>query len=82
MKKKQVINLIKYFSEKNEIGFRTEAYEIAKSFDKNGDYQLAEYIMALLSDANTFVPQINEEQLRIVKKGFIINDITITKFYF
>ena len=29
MKKKQVINLIKYFSEKNEIGFRTEAYEIA-----------------------------------------------------
>ena len=54
MKKKQVINLIKYFSEKNEIGFRTEAYEIAKSFDKNGDYQLAEYIMALLSDAENF----------------------------
>ena len=61
MKKKQVINLIKYFSEKNETGFRAEAYEIAKSFDKNGDYQLAEYIMALLSDANTFVPQIIEE---------------------
>lgn len=68
MKKKQVINLIKYFSEKNEIGFRTEAYEIAKSFDKNGDYQLAEYIMALLSDANTFVPQINEENLESLRK--------------
>ena len=68
MKKKQVINLIKYFSEKNEIGFRTEADEIAKSFDKNGDYQLAEYIMALLSDANTFVPQINEENFESLRK--------------
>ena len=60
MKKKNVLNLIKYYSEKNDSAFRTEAYEIAKDFDKNGDYQLAEYIMALLSNANTFVPQMNE----------------------
>lgn len=73
MKKKQVINLIKYFSEKNEIGFRTEAYEIAKSFDKNGDYQLAEYIMALLSDANTFVPQINEENSESLRKVSLLS---------
>ena len=73
MKKKQVINLIKYFSEKNEIGFRTEAYEIAKSFDKNGDYQLAEYIMALLSDANTFVPQINEENFESLRKVSLLS---------
>ena len=73
MKKKQVINLIKYFSEKNEIGFRTEAYEIAKSFDKNGDYQLAEYIMALLSDANTFVPQINEENFVSLRKVSLLS---------
>lgn len=73
MKKKQVINLIKYFSEKNEIGFRTEAYEIAKSFDKNGDYQLAEYIMALLSDANTFVPQINEENFKSLRKVSLLS---------
>lgn len=57
MKKKNIINLIKYYTEKNEIGFRNEAYEIAKDFDNSGDYQLAEYIMSLLSNTNTFVPQ-------------------------
>lgn len=57
MKKKNVLNLIKYYIENNDESFRNEAYEIAKDFDKNGDYQVAEYIMALLSDVNTFVPQ-------------------------
>ena len=45
MKKKNVINLVKYYAEKNDAGFRTEAYEIARDFDNTGDYQLAEYIM-------------------------------------
>lgn len=57
MKKKNVLNLIKYYAENNDSSFKNEAYEIAKDFDQNGDYQLAEYIMALLSDVNTFVPQ-------------------------
>lgn len=57
MKKKNILNLIKYHAEKNDSAFRNEAYEIAKYFDKSNDYQLAEYIMALLSDANTFSPQ-------------------------
>ena len=48
MKKKSVINLIKYHAESNDAGFRSEAYEIAKDFDQAGDYQLAEYIMALM----------------------------------
>ena len=48
MKKKNVLNLVKYYAEKNDAGFRTEAYEIAKDFDNSGDYQLAEYIMSLL----------------------------------
>ena len=39
MKKKNIINLIKYYSEENDAGFRTEAYEIASDFDKSGDYQ-------------------------------------------
>ena len=60
MKKKNVINLVKYYMEKNDAGFRNEAYEIARDFDNMGDYQLAEYIMSLLADANTFVPQISE----------------------
>lgn len=57
MKKKNIINLVKYYTEKNDVGFRNEAYEIAKDFDKSGDYQLAEYLMSLLSNVNTFVPQ-------------------------
>ncbi len=60
MKKKSVINLIKCYEEKNDVGFRNEAYEIAKDFDSNGDYQLSDYIMSLLSNANTFVPQLSE----------------------
>ncbi|MFR5467837.1 MAG: AAA family ATPase [Waltera sp.] len=62
MKKKNVINLVKYYAEKNDAGFRNEAYEIAKDFDNSGDYQLAEYIMSLLSNVNTFVPQMVENK--------------------
>ena len=60
MKKKNIVSLIKYYAEKNDIGFRNEAYEIAKDFDLSGDYQLSEYIMSLLSNVNTFVPQMTE----------------------
>ena len=48
MKKKSVISLIKYYTEKNDVGFRSEAYEIAKDFDASGDYQLAEYYYQML----------------------------------
>lgn len=62
MKKRNILSLIRYHVEKNEAGFRNEAYEIAKDFDRAGDYQLAEYIMSLLSDVNTFVPQADDMQ--------------------
>lgn len=68
MKKKSVINLIKYYSENNDAGFRNEAYEVAKDFDESGDSQLAEYIMALMSDANTFVPQMSENESAFFEK--------------
>nr|WP_075574482.1 ATP-binding protein [Ezakiella massiliensis] len=68
MKKANIINLIKYYAENNDSGFRNEAYQIANQFDKTGDYQLSEYIMALLSNTNTFVPQNNENELTFVKK--------------
>lgn len=57
MKKRNILNLIKYHVDGNEYGFRQEAIEIAHSFDQTGDTQLAEYILALLSDTNAFVPQ-------------------------
>ncbi|MCK5293063.1 MAG: AAA family ATPase [Arcobacteraceae bacterium] len=68
MKKKNILNLIKYHAEKNESAFRDEAYEIAKYFDKSNDYQLSEYIMALLSDTNTFSPQIDASENAFVKR--------------
>src|SRR5690625_3883692 len=57
MKKKNIVNLIKYHTEKNDFQFRNEAIEIARYFESIGDHQLSEYIMSLLSSANTFVPQ-------------------------
>ncbi|EGT4711342.1 ATP-binding protein [Clostridioides difficile] len=74
MKKKNILNLIKYHAEKNDAGFRTEAYEIARYFDGIGNYQLSEYIMALLSDANTFSPQISEENEVFFKRVEITNE--------
>ena len=68
MKKKNVINLIKYYTEQNDAGFRNEAYEIARSFDSTGDFQLAEYIMSLLSNVNTFVPQFSENKSAYFEK--------------
>lgn len=68
MKKANIINLIKYYAENNDSGFKNEAYQIANEFDKIGDYQLSEYILALISNANTFVTQINENELTFVKK--------------
>jgi SpoVK/Ycf46/Vps4 family AAA+-type ATPase len=74
VKKKNIINLIKYYSEENDAGFRSEAYEVAKDFDTVGDHQLAEYIMALMSNANTFVPQINEHQSSYFEKVPVASD--------
>lgn len=64
MKKKDVINLIRYHTEHNDAAFRNEAYGIAKDFDRSGDTQLAAYVIALLSDANTFVPQASDSSVQ------------------
>ena len=68
MKKKNVINLIKYYTENNDVSFRNEAYEISHDFDSSGDTELAEYIMALLSSANTFIPQMNESDVSFIHR--------------
>ena len=74
MKKKNVVNLIRYYAESNDAGFKNEAYEIAKGFDAMGDHQLAEYIMATLSDANTFIPQSNEINSDFLSKVKLENE--------
>ncbi len=73
MKKKNILNLIKYHTEKNDAGFRNEAYEIANYFESIGDYDLSQYLMGLLSDANTFAPQINEDSATFFKKVEVVN---------
>lgn len=57
MQKKSVVNLIKTHVNNDRKGFLDQAYSIAKDFDASGDVQLSEYIMSLLSSANTLVPQ-------------------------
>lgn len=68
MKKKNVINLIKYFAEKNEMAFKDEAYEIAKEFENDGDYQLSEYIVSVLADTNSFMSQTMEKESEFLRK--------------
>ncbi|MDD7369118.1 MAG: AAA family ATPase [Berryella intestinalis] len=57
MKKRDVVELIRCHAEGNEKGFRDESILIARDFAESGDQRLAEYIMALLSNANTLAPQ-------------------------
>lgn len=59
MKKKSILNLIRCHVENNELGFRSEAREIAREFDMLGDNQLAMYILSLLSSNDSIVPQNN-----------------------
>jgi tRNA uridine 5-carbamoylmethylation protein Kti12 len=57
MKKKDVLNLIKYHYEQNEVEFKNQVLEIARDFDRSGDVQLSEYIMGVISQQDRFVPQ-------------------------
>ena len=68
MKKKNVINLIKAYSEKNDFAFKSEAINIANIFSQNGDQQLSDYIMSLISDVGTFVPQNYGGNLKFLTK--------------
>lgn len=68
MKKKNVINLIRYHEEKNEAAFRAEALEIAKDFYDNDENVIGDYIMGLLSNANVFIPQGDNYNLNYFEK--------------
>ncbi|MFD1124077.1 AAA family ATPase [Lentilactobacillus raoultii] len=73
MKKRDILNLIKYHYDKDEQRFRATANNVARSFDESGDHQLAEYVMSFLSDANTFVPQTFSFESHFVKMVNIEN---------
>ena len=59
MKKKDIINLIRFYSEGDENGFVQQAMLIADEFYETGDIELANYIQSMLSEASTIVPQEN-----------------------
>lgn len=77
MRKKNILNLIKYHAENNDAGFKKEAYDIARYFDSIGDSELAQYIMAMLSGTNTFVPQDNEYNLPFFTKVNLASESTL-----
>jgi SpoVK/Ycf46/Vps4 family AAA+-type ATPase len=68
MKKQNLINLVKYHSEKNEEAFVSEVAEIAREFDRMGDIATANYLMELVSSTNYYVPQSSYKNLRFLQK--------------
>lgn len=50
MKKRDVVELIRYHAEHNEPGFKVAAYTVAKCFDEMENHELAHYVMALVTD--------------------------------
>ena len=68
MKKQNLINLVKYHVEKKDDAFRNEVATIARSFDKKGDEEVAQYLMELISTADFYVPQANYKNLNYLRK--------------
>ena len=66
MKKSDVLDLIKYHYECKEIEFRNQCTAIARSFDKQGDAQLAQYIMGLMSQSDRLLPQVENSSQYLV----------------
>ena len=77
MKKQNVLNLIRYHVERNESSFRNEAVSVARYFDSICDYQLSEYIMGLISEANLYSPQISDYESNFLKQVEIRNIETL-----
>ena len=73
MKKQNIINLIKFYAEKNDAAFRNEVVEIANDFNKNGDPEIGDYLMELISTTNYYSPQNSYKNLDFLKKTPFIN---------
>ena len=68
MKKQNLINLVRYHTEKNDEAFAAEVAKIAREFEEAGDEAVAQYLMEMVSSANFYVPQSNYKNLRFLKK--------------
>ena len=68
MKKQNILNLVKFYAEKNDSAFRSEVAEIARDFESNGDRDFGDYLMDLISTTNYYIPQNNYNNLIFLKK--------------
>jgi len=68
MKKSNIINLVKYYVEKNDSAFRNEVLEIANDFYNKGDVEICSYLMDLISTTNYYQPQNNYRDLIYLTK--------------
>lgn len=53
MKKKDILSLIRYHCENDDMRFKEVAHALADEFDKAGDARIAEYILGYISETNT-----------------------------
>lgn len=74
MKKKDVLNLIKLHFDNDNEGFIRQSSAIAKEFESDGDYQLSEYILGLVSNTNVLLPQEFGYNTNFLEKVIITND--------
>lgn len=70
MKKQNLINLVKYYVDKNDTAFRNEVADIAREFNANGESEVGDYLMNLISTTNFYAPQNNYQSLHFLKKVF------------
>ena len=73
MKKQNLINLVKYYVDRNDTAFRSEVAEIARDFIANGEPEIGDYLMNLISTTNFYAPQNNYQTLHFLKKSNIEN---------
>lgn len=75
MQKANIINLIKFFVEKNNEHFIEESHKIANDFDKNGDKQIAEYIRTMITGNDVLIPQSFNDEYMFLKKCYFFNNV-------
>ena len=68
MKKQDIVNLIKYHINNNEDAFVSESADIARDFYNNGDEDIGQYIMDLISNNNVYKPQNKTYHFSFLKK--------------
>ena len=73
MKKQSILNLVKFYVEKNDSAFRNEVAEIAQDFESNGENEISEYLMDMISTTNFYAPQNNYKDLTFLKKIYYSN---------